>query len=267
MLQNDYFFTAAEHEALRDIRSYPEALPSSVLTIADRFTGLQRSLSRRISATGSELQPCWSRGTPVNNYSFSANCNISGLSFAFLRPRAQAVTIEKMMGRGANGLHQAEPYRHPVIEVRVTPEHFAIEIIMSPYAWWDQRNFVGKLRIARHVEALRSLLGEGMDSLHIGFWSGAELCDSHLTCRQIMRGKFMEEWFGTFAAEHDWFRIGVWYPVEDRALTYENTLPELSRKVMLLAKLYKYLAWTSENNFHSFVNSGRHSLKNGHVAL
>ena len=38
-----------------------------------------------------------------------------------------------------------DTYRHPVIELRLTPDQFAIELILSPYAWLDQQNLIGKL--------------------------------------------------------------------------------------------------------------------------
>lgn len=267
MRENDFYFSKQDHDAMNGIAARPDAHnATTVYSVTERLNSLQRSLSRRIFAVGSDLQPVWDRPHAISNYSFATNGAIDGLTAAFVRPRSQAALIEKMMGRGTSGVHVAEPYRHPVLELRVTANHLVVELIMSPYAWWDQRNFVGKMRVERHRDMLRSLLCDAEDSFYLGFWNGEALGDVHLTCRQLLRGRFLEEWFGTFAAEHDWFRIGMWYEPDHRAMSQENILLELSRRIVSLTKLYSFFAWTSENNFHSFINTGRRGLQTGYAS-
>lgn len=267
MRETDFYFSTQDHAAMTGIASHADTHnAATIYNVTERLGSLQQSLSRRIFAVGSDLQPVWDRPLPVSNYSFSTNGAIDGLTAAFVRPRSQAAMIEKMMGRGTSGNHVAEPYRHPILELRITADHIAVELIMSPYAWWDQRNFVGKLRVERHRDALRSLLCDAQDSFYLGFWSGESLSDVHLSCRQLLRGRFLEEWFGTFAAEHDWFRIGVWYEPDHRTMSQDNILAELSRRAVALTRLYSFFAWTSENNFHSLINTGRPAAQSGYAS-
>ena len=164
--------------------------------------------------------------------------------------------VERLMGRdGSDMSANVDIYRHPVIELRITPENFAIELIMSPLAWWDQRNLIGKLSVDRHHETLRGFLQHIDGDYRFGFWDGTELSDMHLTSRQLLRGNILNEWMSTFADGQDWLRVGVWYEPEDPALSTENILNETVQRVVALYKLYNFMLWTSNNNFQSFYRT------------
>jgi hypothetical protein len=157
------------------------------------------------------------------------------------------------MGRdGVGASANADIYRHPVIELRITPENFAIELIMSPLSWWDQRNLIGKLSVARHRDTLRGILQQLDGDYRFGFWDGTSLNDMHLTHRQLLRGNILEEWMGTFSDSQDWMRVGVWYEPEDPALDADSILNECVHRIVALYKLYTFMLWTSNNNFQSF---------------
>ncbi|MBK8021618.1 MAG: hypothetical protein IPK19_09350 [Chloroflexi bacterium] len=263
------FFSKDDHQQTHRYTSPSTELASSGYPhhLIDQMTQLQYTLSRRLMAMGSELQATWDRKTPVSSYSHAANADIEGLTFSFVRPRAQATLIEKLMGRGAIAPAAADPARHPVLEVRLTPDQLVVELILSPLARWDQRNFAGKMRVERHRDSFRSLLCGTSADLFIGFWNGENLQDAHLTCRQLLRGRFLEEWFGTFSAEHDWLRIGVWSQLDDPSFMQGSMVSELSKSVVALAQIYKFMAWSSENDFHSFLGTGKRSLRTVHAVV
>jgi hypothetical protein len=142
--------------------------------------------------------------------------------------------------------------RHPVVELRLTPEHFTAELVLAPSAWWDQRNLIGKLSVSRHRETFRSLLQRMDGDYRFGFWDGIHLSDVHLTNRQLLRGSILEEWMSTFSDGQDWLRVGVWYEPEHPNLNAGTILSEITQRFSALYGLYNFMLWTSNNNFHSF---------------
>lgn len=236
------FFSIDDHTALTRVRLFStEVQPDrDIAAVAERMQRLQRLLMHRLIAGGSPLQPCWERAQQVVAVSFASAAPIDGFAFAFTRTQSQAAAIERMMGRCGS----ADAARHPVLEVRLTPDYFVTEIIVSPMARLDQRNLMGKLRLERHRAGLRGLLAQGCGMLRLGFWHGEMLNDSHLTCEELLRGDILARWFDTFAPEHEWLRIGIW--LEPGARCIET---ELSHFVMLLSRIYTFFAWTSSNNF------------------
>ncbi|MDZ4768421.1 MAG: hypothetical protein SGJ24_04770 [Chloroflexota bacterium] len=255
MIDDTYFFSAHDHALLASSNVGCDSVACPELySLSDRMGGLQRIIGRRIFASGSDIKPCWNRPA-VSAQSFASATPIAGLTFAFVRPQGEAMTIERMMGRGTEVIAQ-DSSRHPILEVRLTPTNVVIELIVSPQARWDQRNLSGKLRIERHRAALRTLLCEGRGALRLGFWHGEELHDTHLTCGQLVRGDVLGDWFGTFAAEHEWLRIGFWLEAGHRSLMHDQIRNELSARAVLLSKILQFFAWSNDNNFHHFYSTG-----------
>lgn len=171
----------------------------------------------------------------------------------YLRHKTQAVTVERLLGREEVATHKTiEVRRHPVIEVRLSPDWFAIELLMSPDAWWDQQNLVGKLSIARHRQAIYSLLKALDAGYNLGFWRGEHLSEMHLTAAQFQHPRVMDEWMSTFEPGSDWFRLGIWYDYEDDALSEATIAETIWRHLRLLYPLYEQFLWTSDNNFRDF---------------
>jgi hypothetical protein len=173
------------------------------------------------------------------------------LTLPYLRSKEQGILVERLMGRDNSDV-SGDIYRHPVNELRITPENFAIELIMSPLSWWDQRNLIGKLAVARHRENMRGVLQRIDGDYRFGFWDGTHLSDMHLTSRQLLRGNILDEWMSTFSDGQDWLRVGVWYEPDDPALNDDRILSEVVGRVVALEKLYTFMLWTSNNNFQSF---------------
>jgi hypothetical protein len=175
------YFTQHDHESLASLPTR-EAQP-----VYDKLQELHRALYRRMRDHNYDLHPHWNKAAQVINRSAACSNDIDGLSVPYLRSKEQGVLVERLMGRdGAEP--SADIYRHPVIELRITPDSFVTELILSPLSWWDQRNLIGKLTVARHRETLRSILQHIDGDYRFGFWDGTHLSDMHLTSRQLLRG-------------------------------------------------------------------------------
>jgi len=239
------YFTQRDHQTLAPSPS------RDTQEVQDKFGELHRTLYRRMRDHNYDLYPNWNKAALISNRSAATPGEINGLSLPYLRSKEQGMLVERLMGRDSIEL-TSDVYRHPIIELRITPENFAIELIMTPQAWWDQRNLIGKLTVARHRETLRGILQHIDGDTRFGFWGGVHLSDMHLTSRQLLRGNLLDEWMSTFADGQDWLRIGVWYEPEDPALNDDHILSEVVERVVALQKLYTFMLWTSNNNFQSF---------------
>ncbi len=221
--------------------------------VYDKFVELHGALYRRMRNHDWDLHPNWDKNTMIVGRSAASSSNFVGLSMPYLRSREQAQLVERLMGRDSLAIPAtADVHRHPVIELRMTPEHLTVELVLSPTAWWDQRNLIGKLSVMRHREAFRHLLQRMDGDYRFGFWDGIHLSDAHLTNRQLLRGSILEEWMSTFSDGQDWLRVGVWYEPDHPALNASTLVGELAQRVGALNDLYQFMLWTSNNNFHSF---------------
>lgn len=171
---------------------------------------------------------------------------MTGGLLRFSRSSNQAAVVERLMGRDMAGGRVSVDYdRHPNIEVRATDEGWVIECILNRMAWWDQRNLVGKLSIARHRLALRALVEDAPGDLYVGFWDHLDRSDMALTAAELRRGQLFEEWISTFADGHDCLRIGITLASEaDPVKCLVESLP-------ILYRFYRFTAWTSDNDFQA----------------
>jgi hypothetical protein len=230
---------------------------ADVQSVYDKFHELHRSLHRRMRDLNWDLHPHWNRSEIINSYSMAAAAPFEGLAMPFTRSREQAVLVERLMGRDSFGpLGQVDLHRHPVIEVRLTQQHFAVELVVPGGSWLDQQNLIGKLEVPRHRQALKTLIQGLPGDTVIGFWKGVEIDDIHVTTAQLSRGSLLEQWIGTFQDGHDYLRVGAWYEPQDTALNASSILSEVSRRVGALYNVYNFLLWTSNNDFRTFYGKG-----------
>jgi hypothetical protein len=221
--------------------------------VYDKFVELHKALHRRMRDHNWDLHPNLDKNGMLVGRSAASSTNFVGLSLPYLRSREQAQLVERLMGRdGVDTPAHVDVNRHPVVELRLTPEHFTAELVLAPSAWWDQRNLIGKLSVARHRETFRNLLQRMDGDYRFGFWDGIHLSDIHLTNRQLLRGSVLEEWMSTFSDGQDWLRVGVWYEPEHPSLSTSTVLSEITQRFAALYGLYNFMLWTSNNNFHSF---------------
>ncbi|MBC7810625.1 MAG: hypothetical protein H7175_05730 [Burkholderiales bacterium] len=218
-----------------------------------KLLALHKGLYSRIRNHHLNLHATSQKSAIITNQSVTSPRCDEVLALSYFRSSDQARLVESLMGIDdlvASG--SVDTYRHPVIELRLTPEHFAVELILTPFAWWDQQNFIGKLAVNHHRKAFRTLL-RGLDNhFRFGFWDGVKLNDMHLMTWQLLRGNILDEWMATFADGQDCLRVGMWYTPDDPALDDANIVNEAFDQVKALYELYQFMVWTSDNNFRSF---------------
>ena len=222
--------------------------------VQEHFSALHKKLFEQIQNNNIDLSILRPGASVVQAETVSDFNEANLLAVQYTRPRGKAVNVEKLMGReevaSANNLILR---LHPVIELRLSEAGLALELIMSPDAWWDQQNVKGKLSVARHRHEFYSMLMELEADYSMGFWEGIRLSDMHLTGKYFQHPRILDEWLGTFHPNADWFRIGIWYDVDDEALSKESIVSELLKQTETLYSLYRYFLWTSENNFREFA--------------
>lgn len=244
----------------------PAALPISshaaaddaLQTAAHQLIALHHRLQEPLAALNLDLYVAQRGGVPsVNTHSAAAIKAGDALVLQYLRQPAQAVVVERLMGREeiAN-IHTIDPRRHPVIELRLSPRHFAVELVLSPDAWWDQQNLVGKLSVPRHRHRLYQQLQSLTPHYRMGFWQGTHLSEMHLSAYQFQHPPVMDQWQSTFEAGTDWWRLGVWYAIDDVALAEEALLETITTQMGRLYPIYEEMMWTSDNNFRDFYDQG-----------
>lgn len=254
MQTSEAYFTRGDHAALS---SSPCVNMAGAQGTTHKLYELHKTLYHYMRERNLDLHTHWDKTQIISGNSAASRGSIEGLTIPYLRSQEQAMLVERLMGREvAQAAKSANCYRHPIIELRITPEHFAIELIMNPISWWDQRNLIGKLAISRHHATLHRLIRTVDTDFRFGFWGGIDLSDNHLTSYELTFNNVLEQWMSTFGDGQDWLRIGVWYEVEDPRLNINTIVNEILERVGTLYDLYSFMLWTSNNNFHSFYHSG-----------
>lgn len=165
---------------------------------------------------------------------------------AFVRLPGEGQAVERLIGLRA-GDH-IDLKHHPVIELRLTETWLALEFILNPQAWYDQRNWLGKLSVRRYRDEFHGLLGALPPDIKVGAWVGLEPSERVLTSEQLRFPKVFEAWVGTYSDGRDWLRMGVWHPVS--ALD-DTALPALLfEQLQALYGVYQFLSWTGRNDFY-----------------
>lgn len=223
---------------------------------------LHRALYERMRISGWDLHPHPVKQQIVRARSATTRSHSPALTLTYLRSADQAQLVEHLMGIDQGRDSQAiDTERHPVIELRLTPNAFTVELVLAPVAWWDQQNLIGKLELERHASAFQRILHSAGADFRFGFWEGTELSEMHLNTWQLTQPGIFAEWMDTFADGQDWFRFGTWYAPEDPALAAEHIVGTLYDRVSTLYTIYDFLLWTGNNNFHSFYEKRQRHLR------
>lgn len=247
------YFSDVDHKALLQLQAVKDSSGEGLQRIHKRMTDLHRRLLPIMRKAGLELHPIPNVPGNVTQHTTTTPFATDAMSIIYMRSTAEATAAEGIMGRdGLTTSGSIEPHRHPVIELRLTPDHFVVEFVISPDAWCDQRNFVGKMTVEEHRARFCQILNSIGDDYCLGFWSGPHLSDLHLSTSQLPPSQILCEYMDTFAAGRDWLRIGHWYEPGDPALDEDTILDELVNRIRALHNLYTFTLWTSNNNFHPF---------------
>lgn len=253
------YFTVQNHMALTAGHGQAD---EAFQAAYNKLLELHNAVYPRLRNHGVDLHPRWQKASVVVQESAAALEQSSALVLPYFRSREQAEMVERLMGK--ENIAQSggvDTFRHPVIELRLTPYSFAIELILSPYAWWDQQNFIGKLELPHHRATFRQILMEMDGDYCFGFWQGLELSEMHLCNAQLRRGNILDEWMNTFADGQDWLRVGRWYEPEASALHPSYITSEVLNTIKSLNRLYHFLLWTSNNNFQDFYEKRQRYAK------
>ena len=217
-----------------------------------RLIDLHNKLYPRIREYDLRLHPNPEIPGGVSQKSVSIPTIANTMTLIYLRSPAEAEVVESLMGRDALcATGDIEVQRHPVIELRITPDHFVVEFIIAPDAWYDQQNFIGKLSVYQNRQLFYQILTQLRADYLLGFWCGIHLDDTHLNTKHLPPAPILYEYLDTFADRRDWLRIGRWYTPNDTALDDNNVVEELFERIRDLYRVYTFMAWTSKNNFHS----------------
>lgn len=245
-------FTQTDHMALLSADINSGAFDrGSLQGIYRRLLSIHKVTATRLHNHGIDLHPAYRN--IVTGESAGSGQPETVMSLTYMRPLSTARTVEGIMGRdGLQSAHNIDPRRHPVIEVRITPHAFAIELVVSPHAWHDQQNLIGKLSVDEHRHTLFALFNQFAADYVLGFWGGLNVDDMHISTGHLPPLRVFSEWMGTLSASRDYFRVGVWYDVEDERLHEGVFMNEIYQRVRELSEVYDFLAWTSNNDFIKF---------------
>ena len=245
------YFTRSDLLALASATANSTTADTELQRVYDRLFRLHHALHPRLRKAGIELYANVSKQGEVGFSSSSTPFATELMTLTYTRSHNQSRIIENIMGR--DGSEEIDTRCHPVIEVRLTQDHIAIELVLAPEAWHDQQNLAGKLTVDAQRTALYELLATLEGNYALGFWSGAYLDeDMHLTTESLPPEYIFHQWMDTFAAGRDWFRLGIWYKVEDDAIHSDNIVTELLNRIRELNRIYNFIAWNSNNDFHRF---------------
>lgn len=224
----------------------------SLQRLHKRLLDLHRTLYPQMKQNGFTLQPAPETPGGVRQDSACIPTPANTMTLTYMRSQAEAEMVESMMGRDAlSAVESIESHRHPVIELRLSPDHFTVELVVSPDAWYDQQNLIGKLSVGQHRNRFHQILSALTADYLVGFWSGTHLDDTHLSTLRLPPSPILYEYLNTFADRRDWLRIGRWYAPDDPILEADTIVDEIFARVSELNELYRFISWTSNNNFHS----------------
>lgn len=250
------YFSESDYRAVAELQSRGITEHSGLQPVYDKLLDLHQAIYPRIRNHNLDLHPRWHKASIISRETAACPVQNAALVLPYFRSREQAEMVERLMGRDqfAAGV---DTFRHPVIELRLTPACFAVELIVSPYAWWDQQNLVGKLGLPQHRAAFYELLAAMGHNCYFGFWQGSELDRMCLTSAELTHRRIVDAWMETFSDGQDWFRLGYWFDPEAPALDDESIQTEVFEAVRKLNRIYSFLVWTSNNNFQAFYERGR----------
>ena len=219
-----------------------ETAASLVRESYHRFEQIQPKLATALHQQDVALQ------TSGQQYDEQNNC------VEYFRLDDEALLVERMMGRDQIKRSDINADLHPHIEMRLTDEHLAIELVISTRAWVDQQNLAGKLTLPRHRDDfVRQLQGLG-HGYYLGYWDGANLEDMHLQSSLFYRIRILNEWLYTFEPGRDTFRLGFWYSPETLLMDEASLIEELTEKFQALYGIYNFIAWRADNNYREFYD-------------
>lgn len=247
------YFEKDDHRVLLALETGQADNEAGLQRIHNRMVDLHRSLYSRLKQHGLDIHPNPVAEAGIGQLSSASPFPTAAMVLTYMRNAADAKNIEHIVGLDPAATPDNQKiYLHPVIELRITPQHFVVEMVVAPEARHDQQNYVGKLSVRQHRLKFYELLSDLRANYLLGFWAGAHMDDVYLETSNLPPQRILFEYLDTFAAGRDYLRVGHWYQPGDERLTEGVLLEEVFQRVRELHTVYEFLLWTSDNNFQSF---------------
>lgn len=251
------YFSLNDHQSLTSSQAHRLNSDTDLQRVYNKLFDLHKVVYGKLRNHNIFIHSYSQQSNIIQFQSASCTSGSETMTVPYFRSGAEAEMVEGLMGR-SNGTFSrtGEARLHPVIEMRVSPDHFAVELVVSPEAWWDQQNLLGKLASKRHRAVFFKLLTDLGDDYRMGFWNGIALNDMHLTTGQLSP-RALYEWMETFEDGHDWYRVGYWHAPEDPAIHTDTVIQTVFNHIDALYPLYSFMLWTSNNNFRHLCHRKR----------
>lgn len=250
------YFTPEDHMTLLSVQANGFTGEAGLQRVHNRLLDLHSALYSRLRKYNIDLHADIPKPNTIQFQSVAGPFEVETMALVYMRPTSQAHVVEGIIGRNTqNSSLLIELQRHPVIELRLTPYAFTVELVIAPQAWYDQQNLAGKLTIPEHRATFHKILSQMTATYCIGFWGGLHLDNMHFSTNKLPPARVLLEWMDTFAAGRDWIRVGAWYQPGNPALAEDTILNTVFDHVRELSALYTFAAWSSNNNFHSFYKN------------
>jgi hypothetical protein len=251
------YFSAEDHTALTSREASSLSGDTALQRVYNKLVDLHKAIHAKMRNHHFYVHPYSQQSNAVSFASAAAPSETEVMTIGYFRSNLEASMVERLMGRQSQPDNRGELRCHPVIELRLTPQYVTVELVVSPDAWWDQQNLVGKLSLRKHRAAFHKLLENMQGDYQLGFWAGTHLSDMHLNTSKVSGTRALDEWMDTFEDGQDYFRLGFWYSLEDEQLNADNAAQELFERISELYSVYSFLAWTSNNNFTNVYQKKR----------
>lgn len=253
------YFTIQDHQAIFSFQAASIQGVESFQHVYDRLQGLHKKLYPQLKQHHINLHPNPRTLAGVWRGSNTTHMEVDALTLSYMRNAEQAIAIEHLMGRDKiTQNHQILTQNHPAIEIRITLDHLAVELVIPPSARQDQENIAGKLTINQHRNDFYKLIKQIGKRYILGFWNGIyQQEDLSFDTTQLPPRHIFFEFFDTFSAGRDWFRLGAWYEPEAPELEEDQITTMIFNHIRALYPIYNFLAWTSDNNFVSLYKKSR----------
>lgn len=215
----------------------------STYTLTDSLGQLHQALFTRFRKFNVHLHAITPSQTITSRHSATP-------TITYLRLPSEAQAVERLIG--LKNERQLEVKHHPVIELRLNADWLALELVLTPEAWYDQRNWLGKMSVPRYREEFHNLLTTLSPHIRVGAWQGDTPTDRYLTSAELRFPRIFEAWAGTYSDGRDWLRFGVWYQT---AQVTPDVAHHLFDHAQAIYRIHQYIAWTGRNDFYGLFRA------------
>jgi hypothetical protein len=214
------------------------------LVVKRKLAGLGKDLEPRLEAAGLSLATRTSLSHP---YTFNAY-RVDSMWVYFARSEKEKAGLRRLLG--AEFKDDLDPsYTQTILLVEVALEALTTGLKVHPAAWWDAQNLKNRCTRGPAAEGARAELARLLNSLPPGF--AMTMGDWR---RRYEAGKVrpadIANFFQYFTPGEMWLHVLLAIPRDETLKTDAGALRDrLAQALVALAPLYRFIAWTPENDF------------------